>query len=147
MMIEIRWSKIIQHKQKILRLPVLPAENKAICPMFWLYHMVNRIPAAPQDPVLALRVAGQIVSLSSNQFIYRIRKRLLLIGEDARIYSLHLLRQGREMFAYEADMEGEMIKLLGDWTSDTYKRYVDISIDKRFESMKAFVEALNKICC
>ena len=34
MMIEIRWSKTIQHKQKILRLPVLPAHNKAVCPVF-----------------------------------------------------------------------------------------------------------------
>ena len=38
-----------------------------------------------------------------------------------------------------------MIKLLGDWASDTYKRYVDISMDKRYESMKLFVEALNRI--
>ena len=42
-------------------------------------------------------------------------------------------------------MEGEMIKLLGDWASDTYKRYVDLSIDKRYDSMKAFVDALNRI--
>ena len=90
MMIEIRWFKTIQHKQKILRLPVLPAENKAMCPVFWLHHMVNRIPAAPQDPVLALRVAGQIVSWSSNQLISRIRKWLLLIEEDPTIYNLLL---------------------------------------------------------
>ena len=30
MMVEIRWSKIIQFKQKILRLPVLPAHNKVM---------------------------------------------------------------------------------------------------------------------
>ena len=51
------------------------------------------------------------------------------------------------MFAYQANMEGEMIKLLGDWASDTYKRYVDVSMDKRYESMKTFVEALNKMEC
>ena len=49
-------------------------------------------------------------------------------------------------FAYESNMEGEMIKLLGDWVSDCYKRYIDVSIDQRCDSMKAFVEALNKLC-
>ena len=38
-----------------------------------------------------------------------------------------------------------MIKLLGDWASDCYRRYIDISIDQRYDSMKAFVEALNKL--
>ena len=38
-----------------------------------------------------------------------------------------------------------MIKLLGDWASDAYRRYCDVSIDKRFDSMKAFVAALNKV--
>ena len=38
-----------------------------------------------------------------------------------------------------------MIKLLGDWASDAYKRYIDISMDKRYDTMKAFVEGLNKL--
>ena len=38
-----------------------------------------------------------------------------------------------------------MIKLLGDWASDTYKRYVDVSMDKRYDSMKLSVEAFNKV--
>ena len=39
-----------------------------------------------------------------------------------------------------------MIKLLRDWASDTYKRYVDISMDKRFDFYeKTFVEALNNL--
>ena len=54
--------------------------------------------------------------------------------------------RGGATFAYQSNMEGEMIKLLGDWASDTYERYVDISMDKRYDSMKQFVESLNRIC-
>ena len=54
-------------------------------------------------------------------------------------------KEGGTTFAYQSNMEGEMIKLLGDWAGDTYKRYVDISMDKRYDSMKAFVEALNNL--
>ena len=47
------------------------------------------------------------------------------------------IKEGGATFAYQTNMEGEMIKLLRDWSSD--KRYVDISMDKRYHSMKAFV--------
>ena len=33
MMCEVRWTKTLQNKQKVLRFPVLPAKNKAICPV------------------------------------------------------------------------------------------------------------------
>lgn len=49
------------------------------------------------------------------------------------------IKEGGATFAYQTNMEGEMIKLLRDWSSDCYKRYVDISMDKRYDSMKAFV--------
>ena len=68
-----------------------------------------------------------------------------MIGEDDMAYSLHSLHGGGATFTYQSNMEGEMIKLLGDWASDCYKRYIDISMDQRYESMKAFVEALNKM--
>ena len=38
-----------------------------------------------------------------------------------------------------------MIKLLGDWASEAYRRYYDVSMDKRYDSMQAFVAALNKV--
>ena len=144
MMCEIRWSKTIQHKQKVLRLPVLPAKNKVICPVFWVHYMISRIPAKPDDPVFTLLSGETTLALSANQLIYRLRKWLILVREEPTTYSLHSLRRGGGTFAYQSDMEGEMIKLLGDWASDTYKRYIDVSMDKRYDSMKLFVEALNR---
>ena len=91
MMFEIRWSKTIQYKQKILRLPVLPARNKAICPVFWVHLMVNTIKALPHEPLFTLKAQGLTYALSANQLIYRFRKWLILAGEDPNIYSLHSL--------------------------------------------------------
>ena len=105
MMTEIRWSKTIQFKQKVLRFPVIPAQNKAICPVFWTYIMINRIPASSTDPALALRFPGKVLALSSNQLILRLRKWLTLIGEDSMAYSLHSLRRGGATFAYRSNIE------------------------------------------
>ena len=145
MMCEVRWTKTIQFKQKILRFPILPAKNKAICPVFWVHRMVLDNPGQPQDPLFLIHTPVIKLSLSANQLIYRIRKWLKLIGEQEMAFSLHSLRRGGATFAYQSDMEGEMIKSLGGWASDCYKRYIDISMDKRYESMKAFVDALNNL--
>ena len=145
MMFEVRWSKTLQFRQKVLRFPVLPAENKAICPVFWTYRMIQDNPGQPQDPLLLIDTPAAKLSLSANQLIYRIRKWLKLLGEPDQEYSLHSLRRLGATFAYQSNLEGEMIKLLGGWASDCYKRYIDISIDKRYDSMKAFVEALNNL--
>ena len=145
MMFEICWTKTIQFKQKILRVPVLPATNKAVCPVFWVHKMLMDNPGEAREPLFLIKTPAQSLCLSANQLIYRLRKWLKLIGEDDAAFSLHLLRWGGATFAYQANMEGQMIQLLGDWASDCYKRYIDVSMDQRYDSMKAFVEALNKL--
>ena len=144
-MAEIRWSKTIQFRKKILRVPVLPAQNKVICPVFWIHHMINTVKAGPLDPAFAIPSANGTLALSANQLVARLRKWLKLIGEDSTQYSLHSLHRGGTTFAYRSNLESEMIKTLGDWSSDAFKRYVDISIDQRYSSMQKFVQELNKL--
>ena len=91
MMVEIRWSKTIQFKQRVLRLPVLPAKYKAICPVFWMHYMVSTVPVQPKQPALALKAGENVQALSANQLVYRFRKWLLLIGQDPMVFSLHSL--------------------------------------------------------
>ena len=147
MMAEITWAKNIQFKQKTLRLPILPAQNKTICPVMWIYYMVHKIPALPDDPAFTIWEEGQKKALSANQLISRMRNWLKLIKEDEEAYSLHSLRRGGATFAYQCNIEAEMIKRLGNWASDAYKRYIDVSMDERYDTMKAFVEGLNKATC
>ena len=94
MMAEISWAKNIQFRQKILRLPVLPVENKAICPVMWVHYMVNQIPALPHEPAFTIMVQGQKMALSANQLVARLRKWLRVIKENDEQYSLHSLRRG-----------------------------------------------------
>ena len=94
MMVEIRWSKTIQFKQKILLVPVLPAKNKVVCPVFWVHYMVQAISAKNDRPALALADGRKILTLLANQLIARLRKWLTLIEEDSMGYLLHSLCRG-----------------------------------------------------
>ena len=70
MMCEIRWTKTIQFRQKVLRFPVLPAQNKAICPVFWTHKMIIDNPGQEEDPLFLITTPQQRLCLSSNQLIY-----------------------------------------------------------------------------
>ena len=80
MMAEVRWSKTLQFQQKILRFPILPAKNKAICPVYWTHYMVTKIPAKPTDPAFTLKADNKTLAISANQLICRLRKWLTLLG-------------------------------------------------------------------
>ena len=92
MMFEIRWTKTLQFRQKILRVPVLPARNKAICPVYWVHRMLQENPGEAQDPLFLIKTPVQKLCLSANQLIYWLRKWLKLIGQDDMAFSLHSLR-------------------------------------------------------
>ena len=145
MMCDLRWTKTIQFKQRVLRMPVLPAHNKKICPVLWVHYMIQTIPAQPTDPAFTIYYKGQKIALSANQLITRLRRWLKIIKEPQDRYSLHSLRCRGATFAFQSNLEHKMIKLLGDWASDAYRRYCDVSIDKRYDSMKAFVQALDMV--
>ena len=89
MMIEVRWSKTLQDRQKVLRFPVLPAKNKTICPVFWVHKMVTDNSGQEMEPLFLIRVKNETLALSENQLIYRLRKWLKLIGEEDTAFSLH----------------------------------------------------------
>ena len=92
MMCSLRWTKTIQFKQKVLRLPVLPVNNKKICPVMWMHYMITTIPALPSDSAFTIWYNGTKAALSANQLIARLRKWLKLVKEPEERYSLHSLR-------------------------------------------------------
>ena len=107
--------------------------------------MFSQIPGQPGDPAFMVMFKGQKMALSANQLVARLKKWLSLIGEDPEGYALHSLRRGGATFAHQCNIQGEMIKLLGDWASEAWRRYCDISMDQRFDTMQAFVEGLDKL--
>ena len=94
MMCEIRWTKTMQHRQKILRFPVLPARNNSISPVLWVHKTILGNPGEPDELLFLIRSLEGVLSLSANQLLYRLHKWLKLIREDDMAFTLHSLRWG-----------------------------------------------------
>ena len=50
MMLEVKWTKTLQFRQRVLRVPVLPVKNKAVCPVFWTHRLVMENPGGGKGP-------------------------------------------------------------------------------------------------
>jgi len=61
----------------------------------------------------------------------RIKSLISLTGRNPHCYSTHSFRRGGASFAFQCQVPGETIKLLGDWSSDAYLQYLHLPMQVR----------------
>jgi hypothetical protein len=99
---------------------VLPAnKDSQYCPVQRLLELVRG-----RDPTEPLFVWPAGVIITKSAFIKELRRNLLLLGIDYKLYSGHSLRRGGAMSAKASGASDELIRILGRWSSDSYKIYI-----------------------
>lgn len=145
-LIEIRWSKTIQFLQRKLLVPLVKVLHQDICPLFWLKFMVRLVPATSVQPAFCLHNRyGNLVPLTYQTLTDQLRAWIFQTGRDPSHYSLHGLRRGGASFAFESNLAAESIMLLGDWASESFRRYLDHNLESRLRSMTQIIDRCNSL--
>ena len=55
----VRWTKTLQSKNRVNWSPLVPVQNKLICPRHWVLRMVRLIPAGLDEPLFLVREGGE----------------------------------------------------------------------------------------
>lgn len=137
-LITIRWSKTNQFKDRVLLLPLGVIPNSILCPVQALKLMVSTVPGSEQDPLFGVREGTRLLPLNYNRYQAMLRHFINLIGRDPLSFSSHSFRRGGATWAFRNKVPGYLIQTQGDWKSDAYKLYLDVSLDQRllvFDSM------------
>ena len=144
--VNIKWSKTNQKGRK-LQLPILPLVKKDICPIYWLNKMVTEIPGKSSDPLFMVpdRYGKKWVPLTYKIMGDNLKKWVKLVKGSDDGYSLHCLRRGGATFCFNIDITAEAIRLMGDWASDAYKRYLDMDVYKRAETMTKITKNIDRL--
>lgn len=144
MLVVIKWSKTIQYQQKELLLPLLTVQDLRICPHFWLRLMFQKIPAGNNQPLFAVpsKTGGGVDALTYDQLAKKFKLWVHKSGLPCDRYTLHGLRKGGACHALESGLVGEDIKILGDWATDAYMRYLDLTLQRRVDNMVQFIKHL-----
>ena len=73
-------------------------------------------------------------------------KRLVgLAGFNEKMLSSHSIRRGGASAAFSAQVPGELIKLIGDWKSEAYLRYLDICMQHKINVAELMRDYLLKL--
>ena len=141
-LVEITWCKTMQFKQKTLVLPLIRMKNPLICPVYWAWRMIQAVPARPLDPLFCYYRQGKYMIMTYPHLTYWFRHWLDQVGIESKKFTLHSYRRGGATFMYNADIPGAMIKVLGNWASEAYLRYIDLMLSKHVEATCNFAKIL-----
>ena len=134
----VRWSKVIQFKERILHIPLPKIVDSPICPSTALLHLTLDSPPC-SNPVSLFHytlVGASNVPLTHNQFTDKLRACLSVVGLDATKFSGHSFRKGGDTFALQCGLPVNLIKLHGDWRSNACERYLEPSLSLRKQVAK-----------
>ena len=123
-------SKTIQYQQRSLSIPLPHILGSPLyCPITALRHhlRLNSGPStAPLFSVLG-STSQQLFPLTSRHFGVFISKVISAIGLVPAHYSPHSFRRGGASFAFRCNVPAELIQRQGDWQSNAYLIYLEMS--------------------
>ena len=128
----VRWSKVIQFRERQLLIPLPLIPNCVFCPSTALLASYLECSSA-NTPVPLFRFCNGSDPLVLTQGIFtaRLRECLDSLGYPSSKFSTHSFRRGGASFGLQCGLPTDLIKLQGDWNSNAYERYLQPSFALR----------------
>ena len=118
-------------------MPVLAMPQHPLCPVAAYLAAERAVPNPGGDklwPAFAIPPVGRAkrpAALSYPMLSAYLKQWLTQAGYDASLFSSHSIRRGGASSAFAAGVPGELIQLVGDWSSPVYQRYLEISTQRK----------------
>ena len=140
----VRWSKTIQCQERVLYVPLIALPNHPLCPVTALLHYLSLTSSAPiNGPAFVLpRGSHGFVPFTPMDFVSRLRSYLARLGQCPGHFAAHSFRRGGASWALQCGMAPDVVRVLGDWRSDTYLQYIDIPLISRVKMAQTFSKSL-----
>jgi len=149
-LVTFRHTKTIQLGKRRLVVPVLRVNHSPLCLTSALQRMQSLqhsegIHSTTHSPLFLVRHRSRTVSLSKSQFLSSIRH--LFSKTDISFSSQvrgHSFKRGGASHAFKAGLPCELIQIYGDWKSDAYRLYLDISMNTKLAYASHISSALSQ---
>jgi hypothetical protein len=131
--VRVRHSKTNQTHSRVNLVPLIAQPGSPLCPVASLVVAFACNPnAVPQSPAFCSFDAGGNASpLTHGTFVRRLKELISLIGLDPTKFSGHSFRRGAATLAFSLTGSHELIMSLGDWRSNSYLGYRQVSDQSR----------------
>ncbi len=136
------WTKTIQAGGRSLQSPVTSIPGSILCPVAAYQHMITRIPAPSQAPAFLVPGPKGLTSITHNSMVTQLRGLIRELGLPPLSFRGHSFRRGGASWAFSSGVQGELVKLLGDWRSDAYLKYLDSSLEDKLSVSQAMAQSI-----
>ena len=123
-------------------MPVIPGSK--LCPVTALQtHLkLNQVPASA--PLFSVRDSSSesCQPITYSQFSRFLARSIQAIGAHPSAFSPHSFRCGGATFAFDCGLPAEFIKLQGDWRSDAYLVYLELTDNQKRAAVAAMAQNL-----
>ena len=141
----VRASKTIQFQERLLSLTLPRIPGSLLCPVASLVNHL-RINQVPKDmPLFSVRSGSSLRHITDAHFSSFLANVIKAAGIDSTSYSPHSFRRGGATFVFEAKVPSELIKAQGDWRSDCYLIYLEMTCRHMRAAAARMVAAISHI--
>lgn len=104
--------------------------------------------AVPSSDDNALFLLPNLSVVTYTQFQNKLRQCVEKVGLNPSLYSTHSFRRGGASLAFRAKIPADKIKLLGDWKSDCYRKYLNFEFEDKLlvaREMRQFIQKQSSV--
>jgi hypothetical protein len=130
-------SKSNQFGQRVHTIPYASCPDHRLCPVKAIYTHLSMSVLHQDSPLFNFVENGAQRFMSHPYFVKRLKLGIQLISRDASLISAHSLRRGGATLSFLCNVPAEQIKARGDWASDCYQRYIEISPEANMNVARA----------
>lgn len=142
LIVTVRGSKTIQFQQRQLQIPIPRIPGSVLCPAQAVYRAFKfNVPVTDTGPAF-VSVNKPATALTSKEFITHVHKALRVGGLDPSVISGHSFRRGGASWAYQCGISVDTIRIIGDWKSNAYTKYIIPSDHSLKQAMSCFSTSL-----
>lgn len=110
--------------------PLIPSSILALDPVFHYSKLVSENVVERTCPAFSFLDSGRVRCVTHKSFTEFLKKLLFKIGVDPGKWTGHSFRRGGASLLYRLGMDPLTIQACGDWSSDTFLRYIEVNFDR-----------------
>ena len=144
--LKVRHSKTNQFRARYHWVPLVPMPNHRLCPVRAVLRVLaihRQLGSSPETALFLWRgTRGQVTAMTHGVFVQHFMRLVRAVGLDWKQYAGHSFRRGGATYCFNLGVDPELIKMLGDWKSNAYLLYEEVTVRRRLELPQAMVLAI-----
>ena len=124
LLVKFDWSKTIQFGERSVLTPLISLIDKRLCPVL-AYRKLLSLELTHCRGALFTLPDGRCVTYFL--FQKKLRNCIANLNLNPEEFSTHSFRRGFATLAFQSNIPPELIQFLGDWKSDAYKCYLELT--------------------